>query len=200
MAGCQTRLPELQTADQDNWQNESGLFNDTPWQPHELSSWEYAAKVGIVIDGKSEQANLAWRYHDQSNEVRLFGPLGSGAVKLQFDRFGVVLTDNKGRSYSGDTAEQLLSEIVGWPLPVNALRFWLFARPTPNAVYDYQLDESGQLLALRQLGWQIDFKDWRDYQGQQLPRKVFARRLDFANGEEEQQITVKLITKSWQWE
>ena len=55
------------------------------------SSWRYSAKVGLTTPEVKEQANLIWEFRDQANNIRLFGPLGYGADKLQFDEYGCVV-------------------------------------------------------------------------------------------------------------
>ena len=153
----------------------------------------------MVTKQIQEQANVVWDYADQTNSVRLFGPLGAGQVKLEFDQYGVQLSDNKGLLHrglaaEGVTAEKLLTDITNLPIPVDALVYWLFVLPAPEFAFTYQLDSQGNVASLQQLGWQISFSDYRDYAGNLLPRRLTAIRDDV-----EQAVTVKLITKNWQW-
>ncbi|MEM7360801.1 MAG: lipoprotein insertase outer membrane protein LolB [Pseudomonadota bacterium] len=159
--------------------------------------WRYSAKVGLTTDSLREQANLVWQYADQKNSIRLFGPLGVGAIKIEFDEAGVQLSDNKGVLHRGSSAQQLLTDIVGWPLPIDALSHWLFVQPDLALPYQYRLNEEGQVASIRQLGWQIDYSNYRQYDDQFLPRKLSAYK-QFASSEQGA-VSVKLITKSWQW-
>ena len=205
LSACQTLntpLPSdggegvISGADQGDWLTDPAPFNDLQFP----NNWRYAAKAGLVLDGKSEQANLTWQSTDEAgrkNEIRLFGPLGSGAVKLEFSATEAILTDSKGQEYRDINAERLLARTIQWPLPVEALRYWLFASPAPGSAYRYQLNELGQLSELSQLGWELEFKDRRDYEGRRLPRKVFASKT-FYEANQPREVTVKLITKSWQ--
>ena len=185
-----------QTATHGTWQSDEDYFTQLDQTRAALNQWRYSAKVGLRSANLREQANLVWRFGDQSHDVRLFGPLGVGAIKLEFDDYGVQLSDAKGLLYQGTSAEHLLTEIVGWPLPIDALSYWLFLLPAPNHPYQYQLNGQGQLASIRQLGWQIDFAAYRDYQGEMLPRSIIAAKQfsDIKLGN----VTVKLITKSWQ--
>jgi len=178
------------------WQQGSEYFFENQYLLADSPEWQYSAKVGLSTNSIRESANLVWRFSDQSNSVRLFGPLGAGAVKLEFDQYGVVLSDNKGVVHRGSSAEALLTEIIGWPLPVAALSKWLFVKPDLDLPFQYQLNELGQVVAIRQLGWQIDYSAYRDYQGQQMPRKLTATK-NFSS-DELGLVTVKLVTKSWQ--
>jgi outer membrane lipoprotein LolB len=202
LAACQTRPIVAPDTKSENWLRDADQLPVTNQGLRDLTSWQYSAKVGLSINGKAEQANLDWVFHDQSNQIRLFGPLGSGTVKLEFDQFGAQITDNKGRVYIGNAAEgrdaqQLLTEVVGWPIPVNALAFWLFVLPAPEAAFEYQLDQVGQVTALRQLGWRISYADYRDYGGQLLPRKITAFK-SFADARLGK-VRVRLIAKDWRF-
>lgn len=202
LAGCQTVPLSSDGAASgdinDDWLSDPAPFSAQDLRGEGMHKWAYNAKVGLLINGESDQANLAWEYSDQSNQIRLFGPLGAGAVKLEFDDYGAVLTDSKGRQYRGASAAQLLTELVGWPLPVNAMQYWLFAHPAQGSAFRYQLDDNEDLAALQQLGWKIEFKDWRDYDGRRLPRRLTATKT-FADPELGD-VRVKVVTKDWQWQ
>jgi len=157
-------------------------------------SWRYAAKVGVTTPALRQVANIVWDYSDQSNNIRLFGPLGVGLVKMQFDQYGVQLTDNRGRVHTGVSAEKLISDIAGWPIPIDALSQWLFVLPLDGAGYRYQLDGDGNVALLEQLGWRIEYSDYQSYGEKFLPRKIVANKPLNENGP----VVVKLITKNWQ--
>lgn len=179
-----------------NWLNDSAYFKQHLLDFEQMQAWRYSAKVGIRTPQLQEQANLVWRYTDQSNDVRLFGPLGVGSIKVEFDEFGVRLKDNKGMLHQGANAEALLTRIVGWPIPVDALSYWLHGLPSPAGPHQYQLDESDQLVRLKQFGWVSTYADYQNYQGRSLARKLTATK----EVTPEQTITVKLVTKRWQWQ
>ena len=190
-----------------------------------LNRWQYSAKLAITTEKDKEQANLVWRFDDQANQLRLFGPLGSGQIKLEFDQYGVVLSDSKGVLHQGDSASKLLRDIVGWPIPIDALDHWLFAMPQLGHGFSYLLNEDGSLNQLKQFGWTISYKDYRLYPSQvlteqetqnnigptvelRLPRKITAVRsqpgLLYGIGQTEQdgvqpEIEIRLVAKQWKW-
>lgn len=144
---------------------------------------------------------MIWQHQDQANKVRLFGPLGAGAVELEFDEYGVQLSDSKGIMYTGHSAEQLLTEIIGWPIPVEALTHWLFVVPLPNEPFRYRVNQADQVSLIQQLGWEISYSDYRDYgagnNAGRLPRKLTA--IKNLGDEKQQTVKVRLITQGWQW-
>lgn len=207
-AACQTvpdRKPEGDQQDKSSpndtsaqvWSDNEAYFSERFATIGDIGDWSLRAKVGIVLPKQREQASLIWRYSEQANQVRLFGPLGIGAVTLNFDQSGAQLTDNKGRSHQGVSAQALLTRIIGWPIPVEALAYWLFALPQPSGEYQYQLNEFGELAELKQFGWQISYKSYSDPahdSGLSLARKITARRA----APDGQTVLVRLIAKSWQ--
>jgi outer membrane lipoprotein LolB len=207
LAACQT-LPKAPNADAETaWRSGSDFFVERRQYIEGLNSWRYSAKVGLATPDLNEQANLIWQFEDQSNRIRMFGPLGVGALKLQFDQSGVVFSDNKGRLHRGNNAEQLLTRIVGWPIPIEALSDWMFVLPAIGSPYRYRLNQNQKVEQLEQLGWLIQYSDYRDYQGKLMPRKIVATKhlsatkkklmADGASAVANRKIVVKLITKSW---
>lgn len=196
LSACQT-VPQNAGIGDSGWLRDTAFFERSLQQHAQRPKWQFSGKVGIRSPQVNESANLVWSYADQSNQVRMFGPLGAGAIKLDFDRYGVQLSDRQGLLHRGNSAEQLLTEIVGWPIPIDALNYWLFGLPSPAQAYEYQLNEDGQLSSLRQLGWTIDYTAHQAYPPEQ---DVFARKLraqkELSSG---QQLTVKIVTKSWVW-
>lgn len=196
LSACQT-VPRQERSEASDWLRDTTFFEQSLRQHAQRAKWQFSGKVGIRSPQVKESANLVWNFADQSNQVRMFGPLGAGAIKLDFDRYGVQLSDQHGLLHRGHSAEALLTEIVGWPIPIDALNYWLFGLPSPEQAYEYQLNEAGQLSSLRQLGWTIEYSAHQAYPPE---LGVFARKLlALKELSEEQQITVKIVTKSWVW-
>jgi len=196
LSACQTP-PKLKSTESDQaWETSASIFKQAYLEHAALSQWRYSAKVGVITSEGAEQANMIWTYDAQDNNVvRLFGPLGIGAIKIEFDDQSVILSDRKGVLHQGNNAQQLLEEIIGLSIPVDALHYWLFSLPLPQQKYDYLLDEQKQLGVLRQLGWVIKYSNYRDYSqiNKHLARKIIATK----QVTPEQTVSVTLIAKTW---
>jgi len=195
LSACQT-LPKRQTEPGAVWQTQASTFKQAYQDHANLKQWRYSAKVGVVTTSGAEQANMIWVFDSQAhNTVRLFGPFGLGAIKIEFNEGSVTLSDRKGVLHQGDSAQQLLKEISGLSIPVDALHYWLFSLPLPQQKYDYQLNEEQQLGVLRQLGWIISYSNYKDYfQGDMLLARKMVAKKQMPSGEE---VSVTLVTKSW---
>ena len=205
LVACQTPSKVVDSGATGKWSSDAKVFRQGYKEYSSLSQWRYSAKVGVVTPEESNQANMIWQFdsaasqqensQQASNVVRLFGPLGIGAIKIEFDDQSVQLSDRTGILHKGSSAENLLHRIVGWPIPVEALQYWLFSLPQPEKQFEYQLDEQGQLQVLRQFGWEIEYSDYRDYRNnaQLLARKIIAKK----QASPDQEVTVTLVTKTW---
>ena len=63
-------------------------------------------------------------------------------------------------------------------LPVEALQFWVRGLPWPDAEWQEQRNESGQLERLTQLGWQLNFSDYHSAGALLLPQRIRASHQD----------------------
>lgn len=196
LAGCQT-LPRQSTESHVEWLQDEALFTLPLGDHAKQSGWQFSGKVAIRSPEVNESANIVWRFADQANSVRMFGPLGAGAIRLDFDRYGVQLSDSKGLLHRGNNAEELLTKIIGWPIPIDALNFWLFGLPNPEQAYAYQTDEAGSVTMIKQAGWNISYAAHQAYPPREglLARKLTAQK-QLPNN---QFLTVKIVTKDWQW-
>lgn len=202
MSACQSLpVPDAAT----RWYDDPSYFSERSKQVNKQASWRYSAKVGVTTPDIKEQANLIWEFRDQVNHVRLFGPLGVGAIKLEFDDYGVVLSESSGVQHRGKTAEALLTKFVGWPIPIDALSSWMFVLPAEGSAFRYTLDEVQQVKLLEQLGWRIEYSSYKQYGSRLMPRKIVATKSIAessirigAENRSPNQVIVKLITKSWQ--
>jgi outer membrane lipoprotein LolB len=96
-----------------------------PQNPKASQHWRLQGKIAMEDNGKMETASLDWQQNYQQYQIRIFGPLGLGAVELNGDSQGVALTDNKGQLHQAASVEALSQQILGYPLPINDLVFWL---------------------------------------------------------------------------
>lgn len=66
---------------------------------------------------------------------------------------------------------------------------WVLGRPSAGSVDAASWDESGRLTSLQQDGWKIEYAEYRDAEGHQLPSRIDMRS---------PKLNLKLIIESWQ--
>ena len=193
LSACQTNK-KADTPTAKAWSNEIELFDDTRAHFDSFLSWKLTAKVGLKVDGKNESASMVWQKRGGRDLVRLFGPLGAKAVKLELTETGALLTDDKGVEYRGATANSLLEEVTGWPIPVDYMQSWVLGLPRLHSAANFTLNEN-RLKELHQGGWHIiySYRSNDNTSGAKLPRRLVA--YSKLKGRD---VELKIVVKSWQ--
>lgn len=222
LSGCQS-VPKQADVASHPWLLAGDEFAGRALTIAALEQWHYSAKALIKSANGSDQFNLDWRYANGQHSIHLFGPLGAGAVRLDYSANEARLSDNKGELYVGPDAATLLTEITGLTLPIYALEFWLFAIPSPNAVARYQLGSASkqEVFRIRQLGWETTFSDYQAWGTEtelapinhpqqvaptaaaeqsttelvRLPRRITAT----GRGPDGSAVEVRIVSKLWQF-
>lgn len=123
----------------------------------QTQNWALQGKIGMKTPEQTGSASLYWQQQGDFYHIRLFGPLGIGAVELNGKSDQVTYRDNQGKVYQADSAEVLLKKNTGWQIPVNNLRYWIRALPAPHMPSEKSYDAQHQLVSLQQQGWKIDY-------------------------------------------
>jgi len=97
-----------------------------------------------------------------------------------------VLEGLEGGTRTGPDAAALVFEATRWRIPVDALVRWVRGSGSPGATLAYAAD--GRLQRLTDAGWVIDYADWRQIGGVELPGRVEAKQ-----GE----ARVRLVVDDW---
>ncbi|HEV2614286.1 MAG TPA: lipoprotein insertase outer membrane protein LolB [Gammaproteobacteria bacterium] len=96
-----------------------------PHNPKTSQHWRVQGKIAMQDQGRAETASLDWQQNVQNYQIRIFGPLGIGAVEINGNPQGVELIDSKGQIHQAASAELLSQQILGYPLPIADLVYWL---------------------------------------------------------------------------
>ncbi len=96
---------------------------------------------------------------------------------------------NRNGIRTADSAESLLSDVLGWTAPVNELTYWIKGLSSPKSeIGSEQRSNEGDLEQLHQQGWEIHFVKYHQLEGLKLPKKIIAKRND---------ITLTIAIKNW---
>jgi outer membrane lipoprotein LolB len=155
-----------------------------------ISDWKISGVIGIKYNGKADSANYVWQQKGDDFYIKIYGPLGVGAVEINGDKNSVELTDSNGKKTKSANVESLLNQKLGWSVPVKGLIYWVKGIAQPNIQKQTKYNKQNLLENLQQDGWNIDYKDYKLINGKYpLPSKVFMTR---------DNITIKVIIKSWE--
>ncbi|MNL42312.1 Outer-membrane lipoprotein LolB precursor [compost metagenome] len=102
----------------------------------------------------------------------------------------VQLTDNQGKRYVSDNAEEMIRKLTGMAIPLDNLRQWMLG--LPGEANDFKLDDQYRLNSLTyQQGaqtWTVDYQDYNNSLQPQLPS-----RLELKQGDQR----IKLKMDNW---
>ena len=135
--------------------------------------WEAAGRLAVAAQEESFTARIDWRQQLEEYRVRLSGPLGQGVAELEGGPGGVVLRAPNEADLAAASASELLRARLGWEMPLEGRRFWLQGRAAPGEPPTaLDLDPAGRPERLEQAGWVVHFREWRESDGIEMPRRV----------------------------
>lgn len=152
-SACVTQSPILDTADGEGWRAR-GKFS--------FSSTE-----------TRESGNFDWRQNGDIYQVRLFGPLGFGAVQIEGDSQQVDIRSAKEQRSSQDP-DNLIYQMTGMHLPLSEIPSWLMGKPSSFHSEHTQFDSQGNLSQTFVHGWRINYEEYSHDSG--LPGRISAEQ------------------------
>ena len=159
----------------------------------QLQRWEANGKIGVRSPRENGSANLIWMQAGDNYRIHLSGPLGAGATVISGSSSGVSLQRGSDPAVFAANPAQLTEQVMGWPLPVSEMFYWVRGIPAPGAVAGQQKNSRGQLQSLQQSGWQLTFADYTRAGPYTLPTRIKA-----ATNQAAGPVTVTVVIKEWQ--
>lgn len=127
-----------------------GKSPDSPqWRQHQqdvrsLSQYQTRGAFAYLSDQQKVYARFFWQQTGQDRyRLLLLNPLGSTELELKAQPGEAQITDNKGLTYTGTDAEEMIGKLTGMPIPINSLRQWILG--LPGEATDYTLDDKYRL-------------------------------------------------------
>ncbi|HFJ8952374.1 MULTISPECIES: lipoprotein insertase outer membrane protein LolB [Serratia] len=166
------------------------------WRAHEqavqqLEQYQTRGSFAYLSDQKKVYARFFWQqYSSDRYRLLLTNPLGSTELDLNVQKNVVQLTDNQGKRYVSDNAEEMIRKLTGMAIPLDNLRQWMLG--LPGEANDFKLDDQYRLNSLTyQQGkqtWTVDYQDYNNSLQPQLPS-----RLELKQGDQR----IKLKMDNW---
>ncbi|AVJ18032.1 lipoprotein localization factor LolB [Serratia sp. MYb239] len=166
------------------------------WRAHEqavqqLNQYQTRGAFAYLSDSKKVYARFFWQqYSPDRYRLLLTNPLGSTELELNVQKNVVQLTDNQGKRYVSDNAEEMIRKMTGMAIPMNNLRQWMLG--LPGEATDFTLDDRYRLSKLNYqqegLSWKVSYQDYNSDIQPQLPS-----RLELQQGDQR----IKLKMDNW---
>ncbi|EKD73999.1 MAG: hypothetical protein ACD_45C00115G0002 [uncultured bacterium] len=155
-----------------------------------IQNWDLKGLIALRTAKNAWSANWQWQQVKHTYMISLFGPLGSNSFRLTGNPQNVLLETADGKKITAAHPESLLTEQLGWQLPVSYLHYWIRGLPVPNLAARKQFDAYHHLTLLMQQGWTIRYLNYVSVGHTDLPSKIF-----LAN----RALQVKIIISQWKF-
>jgi len=161
------------------------------WQSQlrKIDQWQMNASIAVRGDKGAWSARVFWQQQKSLYQLRFHVAGGQGIVLLDGSATEVKMRTADRQEFVAPTPDTLLKDILKVEIPVSFLFYWIRGIPSPKErVVDYQINEFNQLSFLAQVGWKIEFVDYRDIRGYRLPVKLLL---------ENDEYKVKILISQW---
>ena len=166
-SGCATTRTGVPLPELDSWESRVAVLG-------QQSHWEFNGRIAVKAGDEGSNGKISWLQQASAFSTTVAGPLGVGAVRIEGDESGIVLTDNDGLQTVMEDAESELMWRYGWSIPVTSLRYWALGIPDPARPAITEIDAEGRLRSLEQGDWRVDISRYREAAGQSMPRVLTA--------------------------
>ena len=154
-----------------------------------IRSFRSAGRLALRLPSDSVSATMDWRQSLDAYDVRLSGPFGQGAVRIEGAPGAAELRTAEGVSRRASSAEELVALELGWRLPVSVLRYWLVGAVAPDMELErLEVDSAGRIKRMLQAGWDIQYPSYTEIGAGALPERVLV---------EGPELRLRLIITRW---
>ena len=181
VSGCATTRSGVPLPNLDSWESRAAVLS-------QQSHWEFNGRVAVKAGDEGFNGKISWSQQASAFSTTVAGPLGVGAVRIEGDERGIVLTDKEGLETVIEDVESELMWRYGWSIPVASLRYWALGIPDPTVPAITEFDTEGRLRALEQGNWRVDISRYREAAGQSMPRILTVTNPD---------TRVRMVIDSW---
>jgi outer membrane lipoprotein LolB len=128
--------------------------------PSPAETFEASGRLSARHGTQALAANFQWRHTARGDELELASPLGQTIAMLTGDDRGARLQSADGRVLSAESWTRLTEEGLGWPLPVDGLKYWIQGSARAGAPFTVEDGDDGRASVLRQDGWTIVYQSY----------------------------------------
>ena len=145
-------------------------------------------------DGKPQslQGKFRWQQQGEQTDITLYSPLGQTIATIVITPGLAVMAQSGGEKKQAPNVTALTQEVLGWPMPVDGLRYWLqgfvqnvegkLQTASPEGMHSFQSD-----------GWRVRYVSWQRNASIQYPKRFDMERATAEAGD----IVLRLVIDDW---
>lgn len=165
---CVTREPRPEGA----WLSERQAW----FEAH--PEWELIGRVGLSDGERAGSLGFTWRSRGDQQSIHLRTSAGGRQWRLTFSPGQAVLEGSEVGRLTGSHPDPLVERAVGWPIPVEALSWWIRGLAPPgDATMRFAPD--GSLAGVTGPVWTLNYRNFDEIDGLLLPTRLEARSADY---------------------
>ncbi|HYC45450.1 MAG TPA: lipoprotein insertase outer membrane protein LolB [Burkholderiales bacterium] len=124
--------------------------------PRDPEPFDLLGRVLASYSGGAVTANVRWQHVANRDEIWLMTPTGQTLAYIVDTPAGVVLTRADQQEHRAGSVEALTRQVLGWPLPLSQLQYWIRGMPAPGASAGaFERDASKRLTKFTQNDWRV---------------------------------------------
>jgi outer membrane lipoprotein LolB len=150
-AGCAALAPENNVASTIVIEPVAGMADA------KTADFGLIGRVSVKGGKESFSGGVQWHHRESGDELLLLSPLGQTLAQIRRTPGGVYLETSERESYYAADVESLTEQVLGWRLPLMGLQYWVQSMNSPATVSAIDKNIAGQVMAIRQDGWTIDY-------------------------------------------
>ncbi|WP_137222673.1 MULTISPECIES: lipoprotein insertase outer membrane protein LolB [Shewanella] len=157
---------------------------------NQAKAWELQGKIAVKTSQDKFSTNLYWLHQPAANDLRLTTVLGTTVLTLKTDQ-GMATLDVDGKTYRDSNAQDLLTGISGWSIPLESLPLWITGQVGSNDnIISYNPDGTIKQLISHdpEANWLVSFLSWQQQNGAIVPKLLKIERED---------VQIKIQTNQW---
>ena len=142
-----------------------------------IEKWQLRGKLAVKNSEDSWSASVRWRQEIEDYRIELVGPLGQGSAKINGNGDAITLLTSEGEELYSEDPQSLLSNELGWEIPIKALRYWALGLPAPGDARQIT-DDDGRCIYIEQADWTVRLNSYKTVNDLELPTKISITRDD----------------------
>jgi len=149
-------------------------------------------------DDKDEaiHGSFTWKQSKDHSSIAILSPLGQILATIEVTPDNATLIQSGQPPRSAADVDLLVTQTLGWPLPVSGLRNWLqgFANNANNK--SFVATASNNKVSTRD-GWNIQYPTWES--DEQTPAQERPKRIDLERQTEQAgKVAIRIVLDTWQ--